>query len=141
MKKRKIHYSVSEILNTPSTNLNNSNIIEIGFVPPHIEELIISLLEKEYGDYIFLDRDRLKNVESGLSKVEKRLDDLEKTSKNIIIIEEMDMKAARQKVLDYTEKHKIFDIEELHQNIRCDLKLLIKIIDELKNEGKIVEET
>jgi len=59
---------------------------------------------------------------------------------NVIIIEEMNMKTAKQKVLEYTQKHKIFDIGELHQNIKCDIKLLIKIIDELKKEGKIIEE-
>lgn len=138
MKKRKIHYGVSDVLNISSADINN-DIIETGFIPPYIEEMIISILKQEYGEYIYLDRDRLKNVENRLSRVENRLDVLEKASKDIIIVEEMDMKTAKQKVLEYTKKHIDFDIEELHHNIRCELGLLIKIIDDLKKEGKIIE--
>jgi len=72
--------------------------------------------------------------------INKKINDLKNFQNKIVIIEEMDMKTAKERVLEYTQKHKVFDIEELHQNIRCELKLLIKIIDDLKKEGRITEE-
>jgi len=43
----------------------------------------------------------------------------------------------KQKVLNYMREHKKSDIIELHKNIRCDIRLLVEIIDELRSEGKI----
>ena len=136
--KKRIHYNISEILGKSLTDFNN-DIIEISNFPPVIEDMLLSFLKQEYGEYIFLDRERLNFVEQRLNNVEKRLNNFEKNHKKVIIIEEIDMDIAKQKVLEYTKKHKIFDIEELHQNIRCELNMLIKIIDDLKKEGRIVE--
>lgn len=63
-----------------------------------------------------------------------------KIQHRMLLMKKMDAKAVKQKVLEYTEKHKIFDIEELHQNIGCKLSLLVDVIDQLKKEGRIVEE-
>jgi len=57
----------------------------------------------------------------------------------IIIVEEMDKNSARQLVLDFMRSHKTSDIAELHENIKCDIAMLIEIIDELCREGKIAE--
>ena len=57
----------------------------------------------------------------------------------IIIVEEMDKNTAKQKVLDFMRSHKTSDIAELHENIKCDIAMLIEIIDELCREGKIAE--
>ena len=141
MAKKRIHYGISDVLESSEINSDDDTIFQLDQIPPYINDIVISFLEKEYGEYIFLDRDGLKNVEDRLDKVESRIDNLEESSRDIVIIEEMDMETAKQKVLDYTEKHKIFDIEELHRNIRCDLGILIRILDELKQEGRIAEET
>ena len=52
----------------------------------------------------------------------------------------MERKTVKQKVLEYTDHHRVFDIEELHREIRCDIHLLIEVIDELKKEGRIKED-
>lgn len=57
----------------------------------------------------------------------------------VIIVEEMDKNTAKQKVLDFMRSHKTSDIAELHENIKCDIAVLIEIIDELCREGKIAE--
>jgi len=59
------------------------------------------------------------------------------TIPEIVIVGEMSKETARQKVLDYMREHKKSDIIELHKNIRCDVRLLVEIIDELRKEGKI----
>jgi len=57
----------------------------------------------------------------------------------VIFVEEMDKKTAKQKVLDFMRSHKTSDIAELHENIKCDISILIEIIDELCKEGKIAD--
>ena len=57
----------------------------------------------------------------------------------IVVVEEMSKETARQKVLKYMREHKKSDVIELHKNIRCDIRLLVEIIDELQREGKIKE--
>lgn len=55
----------------------------------------------------------------------------------VIIVEEMDKSTAKRRVFDFMKEHGTSDIEELHENIRCDIGLLIEIIDELCSEGTI----
>lgn len=51
----------------------------------------------------------------------------------------MDKSTAKRRVFDFMKEHGTSDIEELHENIRCDIGLLIEIIDELCSEGVISE--
>lgn len=60
------------------------------------------------------------------------------TSSKIIVVEEMDKSTAKQRVFDFIMEHNTSDIEELHQNIRCEITLLIEIVDELLAEGAIL---
>ena len=55
----------------------------------------------------------------------------------VIVVEEMDKTTAKQRVFDFMKAHGTSDIEELHENIRCDISLLIEIVDELCSEGTI----
>ncbi len=57
----------------------------------------------------------------------------------IVIVEEMSKETAKQMVLEYMRAHKKSDIIELHKNIRCDVRLLVEIVDKLRREGKIGE--
>ncbi len=51
----------------------------------------------------------------------------------------MDKDIVKNKVLEYIKKHKTSDISELHKEIKCDIRMLIEILDELTEEGKIGE--
>ena len=62
------------------------------------------------------------------------------TSSKVIIVEEMDKSTAKQRVFDFIREHKTSDIEELHENIKCDIRVLTEIIDELCAEGAILGE-
>ena len=61
------------------------------------------------------------------------------TTPDMVLVEEMNKETAKQMVLDYMKEHKESDIIALHKNIRCEIKLLVEIIDELQREGKIQE--
>lgn len=74
----------------------------------------------------------LAYLKSGMATSQENIS----TSK-VIIVEEMDKATAKQKVFDFIKEHKTSDIEELHENIRCDIGVLITIIDELCAEGLI----
>lgn len=132
MKKPIVHYGVKEVI-------GQNPIMEDDTLYEKIENYVWSLIKNEYGN-LLLDRDRITVVEGRVDALEREVTDLKNAQGKVLIIEEMDMETAKKRVLEYTEKHRVFDIEELHQNIRCELKLLIKIIDELKKEGRIKEE-
>jgi len=108
--------------------------VKIGEVYRKMEELseIVNMLRSEIS--ILTNKvDSLERNIASLSVIE---------TKNIpetVIIEEMSKETARQMVLDYMREHKKSDIIELHKNIRCDIRLLVEIIDELRREGKIEE--
>lgn len=43
------------------------------------------------------------------------------------------------RVLEYIKKHKTLDIIELHKEMKCDIRTLIEVLDELIAEGKMRE--
>lgn len=55
-------------------------------------------------------------------------------------ITKMKKEIIKEEVLDYMEEHKKADIEELHENIECDLEILVEVVDDLIKEGKIGED-
>jgi oligoribonuclease (3'-5' exoribonuclease) len=83
----------------------------------------------------------LKDVIVGLKETNERISSLERATgaPEMVIVEEMTKEEAKQKVIDYMREHKTSDIAELHKSIGCDIKLLVEIIDELRQEGKIEE--
>ena len=129
----KIHYGVDEVVRETSKNNNSMLLFD------NIEDYILPIIEKHLGK-VALDKHRLAMIEHKVYNLEHEVKQLKDSKPIVIIVEEMDVQTAKKKVLEYTENNKIFDIEELHKNIRCDIKILIKIIDELKKEGKIVED-
>lgn len=74
-------------------------------------------------------------------KVIERLSQLEQEyiSENIVIIEEMDKEEAKNKISKYMEENRTADTEELMENLKIDLRLLVEILDELREEGVLVE--
>jgi len=105
----------------------NKNIPE--FSPSRIDELIskVDALALEITEMTAMLRDIKESFEKDIS------------NPRVIIVEEMDKKTAKQKVLDFMRSHKTSDIAELHQNIKCDIAMLIEIIDELCEEENIAE--
>jgi len=94
-----------------------------------IDELIIKVdaLAQDVSEMASL----LKDIQEAFEK--------DISNPRVIIVEEMDKNTAKQKVLDFMRSHKTSDIAELHENIKCDIAMLIEIIDELCREGKIAE--
>ena len=103
----------------------NPNIAECN--PVRINELIskVDALAREVGEIASLLREIKETFEKDIS------------NPRVIIVEEMDKNTAKQNVLDFMRSHKTSDIAELHENIRCDIAMLIEIIDELCREGMI----
>lgn len=105
----------------------NAGITECS--PSRINELIckVDALAQEVGEMTTMLKDLKDAFEKDIS------------NPRVIIVEEMDKKTAKQKVLDFMRAHKTSDIAELHENIRCDISMLIEIIDELCKDGKIAD--
>ncbi len=97
--------------------------------PSRIDELIMKVdaLAQDVNEIASLLKDIKETFQKDIS------------NPRIIIVEEMEKNTAKQKVLDFMRSHKTSDIAELHENIKCDIAMLIEIIDELCREGKIAE--
>ncbi len=78
--------------------------------------------------------DRMDLLEA---KLDESLSFNQQSAQQMIIIEEMDKDTAKSRVLEYIKEHETSDIIELHKEIKCDIKILIEILDELSAEGKI----
>ena len=57
----------------------------------------------------------------------------------VIVFEQMSKDEVRSRVLDIVAEKETTDIAELHQTIRCDIRVLIEILDELREQGRLVE--
>ncbi|RJS82459.1 hypothetical protein CW713_05065 [Methanophagales archaeon] len=107
-----------------------------------LEHIIIEGFGKLSDNELLHMQYTLKDLTIGLKEINERISSLEWHTRTpeIVIVEEMSKKEAKQKVIDYMRAHKTSDIAELHKDIRCDIRLLVDIIDELREEGKIKEE-
>jgi hypothetical protein len=97
--------------------------------PTRINELIfkVDALSQEVGVLTSILKDLKESFEKDIS------------NPRVIIVEEMDKNTAKQKVLDFMRSHKTSDISVLHENIKCDIAMLIEVIDELCRDGNIAK--
>lgn len=56
----------------------------------------------------------------------------------IVVINEISKEDGKKLVEDYFKEHKQADIEELMLNLRIPIQTIVEIIDELRDEGKLV---
>lgn len=95
---------------------------------------IINMLRTE----ISMLMDKVASLEKNITPLLSNI--ASSTTPEIVLVEEMSKETAKENLLDYIRGHKKTDIVELHKNIHCDIRLLVKIIDELRIEGKIRED-
>lgn len=59
--------------------------------------------------------------------------------RDVLVIEEMSRDQVRDRILDVLAKKETTDIVELHETIRCDIRVLRDALDELRAEGRVFE--
>jgi hypothetical protein len=110
-------------------SLNESSYI----LPGDIHTLQRMILEQIYVLDI--------KISDRMAVLEAKLDDTlyfnQQSAQQTIIIEQMDKDTAKNRVLEHIKENKTSDIIELHKEIKCDIKMLIEILEELSEEGKI----
>ncbi len=86
---------------------------------------------------VYLERfDRIENLlKEHINNSHPHYGDSEPTE--ILVVEEMDRQAVRDKVLAFVKTHPETDITQLHREIRCDIGTLAEVVDELISEGII----
>lgn len=107
----------------------------------------------EFGERIANLETTVSKLQQSITNIDEKMNDMLNSLKeiismpprninipNVIIVEELDKSTAKQRVFEFIKEHKTSDIEELHENVRCDIRLLIEIIDELCAEGAIIGE-
>ena len=104
---------------------------------------MVAIPEEEMS--LLLNRIRIDEglLANAIVSLTTRVDSIEKivseSKPEVIIVEQMSKEEAKAKVLDFIKKSKTTDIAELHKAIRCDIGLLIQVVDELIKEGRIGE--
>jgi hypothetical protein len=56
----------------------------------------------------------------------------------VVVLEEISKEEGKKLVEDYFKEHGCADIEELMLNLRISVPTIVEIVDELRNEGKLV---
>ena len=145
MVKTKIHYNTNEVLKNHGCVVAEKESDEI----KKLFKDYISWITKNYTGHIIDTNSRLVSIEYNVDLLNERLGNVEKDIKlikktefkngNIIVVREMSLTDAKKRILEYTDNHKDFDIEELHRKIGCNLETIVRVLDELKKEGRIKE--
>lgn len=98
----------------------------------HGEEVISKVISKYEGNNVEV----LKAIQSTLVTISTQLATSLPTSQ-ITIIKEMTQQQAKELVQSYLKENKSADTDELLIKLGIDLETLVKVLDELKTEGKI----
>ena len=130
-------------------NINRSKITlpKAKFQPDvylHVIQNVANTIFQKYLESQDWEKKKMEIYFNEFIKINKKLDlilqeTLKRETPDIIITEQMNKENAKKKVLSFMKKNKTADIETLHKAIRCDIRLLIEIVDELISEGKIGE--
>lgn len=80
-------------------------------------------------------KSQFNDLSSKLEEFENRLNEYEP---KIVVIEEKSKKEAKELIESYFKEHKKADIEELMMNLHISVDTIVEIIDELREEGKLV---
>jgi hypothetical protein len=82
--------------------------------------------------------DDVKEVKADMKNLREEMQELRGSVPKVVVLEEISKEEARKLVEGYFEKHGQADIEELMLNLQIPVRNIVEIIDELKNEGKLV---
>lgn len=83
---------------------------------------------------------KIDEVNDRLEKLDNKIEELRRFYPRIVVVEEIPKDEAKHKVEEYFKENKEADIEELMINLKIPVEILVDIIDELKEEGKIASE-
>jgi hypothetical protein len=87
---------------------------------------------------ITLELGTLKRI---IAMQDSRLTELEQRKKTdapeVVVLEEISKEEGKKLVEDYFKEHGCADIEELMLNLRIPVQVIVEIVDELRNEGKL----
>lgn len=82
----------------------------------------------------------IKELKNAVTQLDTKVEELWGISPKVVVIEEVPEEEAKHRVEEYFKEHKTADIEELMLNLKIPVQTLVKIIDDLKQEGKITAE-
>lgn len=80
-------------------------------------------------------------IEKGINELKESIKELQsRILPKVVVVEEIPKEEAKARVEEYFKEHETADIEELMLNLKIPVETLVEIIDELKQEGKIITE-
>lgn len=81
----------------------------------------------------------ISKFEKALKEKDKEIEELKShlLQPKVLVIEEIDEPTAEKRVIEYMERHKSADIEELFTNLHIDMEQLLNILSKLGKQGRI----
>ena len=76
-------------------------------------------------------------IRSEIDELRKEMKELQTLSPRIVVLEELPKEIAKERIETYFKKHGSADIEELMLNLRIPVNIILEIIEDLKQEGKL----
>ena len=102
--------------------------------PEYLNMIILAAITQHYDEI----EDRLHTLESKLDKLIQEFKIVNSSSeKDVIVVQEVAYEEAKKMVIEYFKKHGEATVVELHQKLGIKIETLIKILDDLSNEGII----
>lgn len=138
-------YSTLTLEYRPEEDMMSSGSAVAGTLP---------LVKREEVGYRRVTQEVLPHTHEELQQIQRDITELKNTVQEhdikleqisgvlprVVVVEEIPKEEAKQEVEDYFKEHKTADIEALMLNLKIPVQTLVEIIDDLKQEGKIVAE-
>lgn len=110
-------------------------------VPAHLEEDLMGAQDL-YSEFIVrasmaLYSPYMATLESKVEQLRDEIRSLRALQPKIVYVEEVPLSDAKEKVVQYFEKHSEADLEELMINLKIPIRILVDVIDELRKEGTL----
>ena len=87
-------------------------------------------------------RDRVERVNARLEALDREVDRLRGASESetqVLVVREMSREEVRARALQVFAERGTTDLAQLHEAIRCDLGVLLDVLDELRASGRLEE--
>jgi len=91
----------------------------------------------------------IRNLKAQVDRLAQKIEDLDREVDalrtevgepgDVLVIEQMSREQVRARVLEVLATGATTDVAQLHETIRCDIGVLLDVLDELRQAGQLIE--
>jgi len=79
----------------------------------------------------------MAKLQSQIAQLRDEIRNLQGLQPQVVYVEEVPLSVAKEKVVQYFEEHSEADLEDLMINLKIPVRILVDVIDELRDEGTL----